>query len=102
MSDVALAESDGDYFQNIATLPNLFRPQDMYVYLIKSLKCPDKQYRGFARNLKKRLAQHNHDKIGYTSKFTPWKLRWAMWFSEEKKARKFEIYLKSGSGRAFA
>lgn len=32
----------------------------------------------------------------------PWKLVWYGGFSTEKEARDFELYLKTGSGKAFA
>jgi predicted GIY-YIG superfamily endonuclease len=38
----------------------------------------------------------------HTAKYKPWKLITYMAFADERKAREFEHYLKSGSGKAFA
>jgi putative endonuclease len=43
------------------------------------------------------LTEGNH-----TSKYAPWQLIVTIAFTEKNKALKFERYLKSGSGRAFA
>jgi hypothetical protein len=40
--------------------------------------------------------------IPHTAKFRPWKVETAVAFSSETKARAFEKYLKSGSGREFS
>ncbi len=74
----------------------------MYVYLIKSKIKPTKQYIGLTGNLKQRIKAHNSGKSPHTSKFRPWKLQVAIWFDNDDKARKFEYYLKHGSGHAFA
>lgn len=73
-----------------------------YIYLLKSTKNPQKKYIGITSNLKKRLKEHNSRKSHHTSRFAPWKLLTAIYFEDEKKAEKFEIYLKSGSGHAFS
>jgi predicted GIY-YIG superfamily endonuclease len=59
-------------------------------------------YVGMASDLKRRLSDHNSGKSSHTSKFVPWKLVTYIAFSDEQKARMFELYLKSGSGHAFA
>ena len=74
----------------------------MYVYLLKSKAVPDQQYIGLTSNLKQRLNDHNSGKSTHTSKFKPWKLQVAIWFDNKDRARKFEYYLKHGSGAAFA
>ena len=73
-----------------------------YVYLLQSEKFPDQRYVGITADLKKRLPDHNAGKSPHTSKYTPWKLVTYVAFSEEQKAKTFELYLKSGSGHAFA
>lgn len=73
-----------------------------YVYLLKSLKNPDKTYIGFTTNLQQRMKQHNAGSPGYSSDFKPWKLITFTGFDDESKAREFEKYLKVGSGHAFA
>lgn len=73
-----------------------------YVYLLKSIKNPNKTYIGFTTNLKERLQKHNEGGSVYTSENRPWKLITYIAFSEETKALEFERYLKVGSGYEFA
>ena len=73
-----------------------------YVYLLKSLSHPDKQYVGSTTNLQARLARHNQGRAPHTSKYVPWKIHVALRFRDAKRAENFERYLKSGSGHAFA
>jgi putative endonuclease len=73
-----------------------------YVYILQSISDPTRHYTGFTQNLKARLDKHNQGEVAHTSKYTPWKIQSAIAFTEEVKAREFEKYLKSGSGRAFA
>jgi predicted GIY-YIG superfamily endonuclease len=46
--------------------------------------------------------EHNSGKSTHTRKYTPWHLIFYAAFPEQMAAERFEIYLKSGSGRAFA
>jgi len=73
-----------------------------YVYQLKSLKVDDKHYTGITQDLKKRIKKHNAGDVPHTSKSRPWKIEIAIAFRDEQKARAFETYLKSHSGRAFA
>jgi len=73
-----------------------------YVYCIKSTKFTDKVYVGYTTNVEQRLATHNSGGSIYTVKDRPWKLFLTMCFVDKNKALKFEKYLKSQSGRAFA
>jgi predicted GIY-YIG superfamily endonuclease len=73
-----------------------------YVYFIKSINFPDQRYIGFSSDLKQRLKDHNSGKSLHTKKYMPWKLVSYLGFSSEQSAKKFENYLKSGSGQAFA
>jgi len=73
-----------------------------YVYLIKSIKNPNKTYVGFTTNVKECLKKHNEGGSIYTSDYKPWKLVSFVGFDEESKAIDFEKYIKSGSGYAFA
>ncbi len=73
-----------------------------YVYLLESLGVGSQRYVGITSDLKQRLAEHNAGKSPHTSKFKPWRLVTYMAFADEAKAAKFERYLKSGSGHAFA
>jgi putative endonuclease len=73
-----------------------------YVYLLTSESAPAQRYIGVTSDLKARLADHNAGKSPHTSKFTPWRLVSYLAFSSRRQAESFEVYLKSGSGHAFA
>ena len=73
-----------------------------YAYILQSQSYPGKRYRGHTTNLKQRLIDHNAGKCPHTSKFLPWKLSFYAAFETLDLARKFEQYLKSGSGHSFS
>ena len=73
-----------------------------YVFLIRSLAAPDREYTGATSNLRQRLRDHNAGKSTHTAKYAPWELTWYCAFPDKLKALEFERYLKSHSGRAFA
>lgn len=73
-----------------------------YVYLIKSLNSPKLFYVGYTTNLDQRLETHNSGGSIHTRKDRPWELVVCMIFKDMSKAKAFELYLKSQSGRAFA
>jgi predicted GIY-YIG superfamily endonuclease len=73
-----------------------------YVYLLQSEADPRHRYTGFSTNLAERVKVHNAGESPHTSKFRPWRLKAYFAFEDEAKARDFEAYLKSGSGKAFA
>jgi putative endonuclease len=73
-----------------------------YTYIIESLSKPEERYIGHTSDLKKRLAEHNAGKCEHTSKLKPWKLKLYVAFETLDQAQRFEKYLKSGSGHAFA
>ena len=73
-----------------------------YVYLIKSIKFPEILYVGYTIDLKQRLQTHNSGGSIHTAPHKPWELVMYLGFREETKAKQFEQYLKSQSGRAFA
>jgi len=72
-----------------------------YVYLLISASSR-RRYGGLNANLKQRLTEHNSGKLPHTGQFKPWHLITYVAFSDKQKAAKFEHYLKSGSGHAFA
>jgi len=74
----------------------------MHVYLLQSKSNPTKYYVGLTKNVANRLKAHNNAQVPHTSKYCPWELIVSVCFSSTVKARKFEKYLKSGSGRAFS
>ena len=73
-----------------------------YVYILQSQTDLDRFYTGRTDNLDERLSVHNQGKCKHTSKYTPWKSKTAIAFTEKQKALDFERYLKTSSGRAFA
>jgi len=89
------------------SLPNLNWTTQLWqmgitVYRLRSTIKPSETYVGITANLQNRIAEHNSGKSTHTNKFLPWAVEIAVWFSDEQKAKDFEKYLKSGSGRAFA
>lgn len=73
-----------------------------YVYLIRSANDVGRTYVGFTSDLKARIAAHNTGRSKHTAKYMPWELVTYFAFADERKAREFEYYLKTGSGQAFA
>jgi len=84
----------------------LGRPDRMegffYVYVLVSEVDASRHYTGITRDLAARLKEHNRGGCPHTAKHKPWKFETAVAFASEPKARAFEKYLKSGSGREFA
>jgi len=72
-----------------------------YTYILLSLKSHI-FYFGSTNNIGNRLKLHNSGLVRFTRPHIPWKLVWYGSFQTEKEARDFELYLKSGSGKAFA
>jgi putative endonuclease len=73
-----------------------------FVYILRSDTKPEHHYVGIASNPKDRLDWHNGGPSGYTVAHRPWSIAVSIEFPTEREARRFERYLKSGSGRAFA
>jgi len=73
-----------------------------YVYILVSETNDKVHYSGIKRQLNARLSDHNRGKCPHTSKYRPWKIETALAFRSEAKVRRFEHYLKTGSGREFA
>jgi len=73
-----------------------------YTYILESAGNAGELYRGHTDDLKRRLAEHNAGKCLHTSKRRTWKVKFYAAFETLELARKFEQYLKSGSGHAFA
>jgi len=72
------------------------------VYVLESRADPSKHYVGITSDVGRRLEWHNHGMSGQTTSHRPWSVLITMEFAEETTAVRFERYLKSGSGRAFA
>ncbi|KKW39609.1 hypothetical protein A2454_06190 [Candidatus Peribacteria bacterium RIFOXYC2_FULL_55_14] len=71
-----------------------------YVYYLES-ENEKHWYIGMTNDIRRRLTEHNGGKSIHTNKHKPWKLRMAVSFVSYTKAKEFEEYLKSHSGRAF-
>jgi putative endonuclease len=72
------------------------------VYIVRSDVDPSRHYVGITGNIRDRLEWHNHGPCGYTISDRPWSLVVSLEFRTERDAVRFEKYLKTGSGRAFA
>ncbi|OGV73128.1 MAG: hypothetical protein A2269_04390 [Lentisphaerae bacterium RIFOXYA12_FULL_60_10] len=72
-----------------------------YVYLLRSIRFPEHTYIGFTEDLEQRVKDHNRGASVHTAPFKPWRLVNTHAFVDQAKAKEFEQYLKSGSGRAF-
>lgn len=79
------------------------RTQKRTVYVLRSESDPNRHYVGITSDLELRLWWHNHGPGGgHTESNRPWSVVVSIEFRTERDARRFEKYLKSGSGRAFA
>ena len=72
-----------------------------FVYILRSVADPSRHYTGITSDVAARIEWHNHGPCGCTVNYRPWSLVVAFEFPAEQEARRFETYLKSGSGRAF-
>ena len=73
-----------------------------FVYVLRSELNPEVYYVGITNDTDRRLSEHNGGQSVHTNKHRPWQLVVSVGFADPAKAAKFEHYLKSGSGRAFA
>jgi len=69
---------------------------------LKSTCTPHEYYVGLTSDPRARFAAHNDGLSPHTSRHRPWRTLVVIEFDEEEPARKFERYLKTGSGREFA
>jgi len=72
-----------------------------HVYVLQSLGTPGRFYTGITDAPDARLEEHNSGKSPHTAKYRPWQMKVVVSVASDEQARRFEIYLKSGSGRAF-
>jgi predicted GIY-YIG superfamily endonuclease len=77
-------------------------PAKHIVYVLRSLSEPTRPYIGLTHDVDARLAAHNAGRCAHTARYRPWELVAAIILADEPTALRFERYLKSGSGRAFA
>jgi predicted GIY-YIG superfamily endonuclease len=72
------------------------------VYVPQSKTDPSRYYTGLTSHVPSRLAAHNDGRSSHTASGRPWKVDLIIQFTDEIRAVRFERYLKSGSGVAFA
>lgn len=72
------------------------------VYVLKSASDPLRYYTGSTSDRSSRLAAHNAGRCRHTAGGRPWNIDLVIEFADEERAVRFERYLKSGSGVAFA
>jgi len=58
-------------------------------------------YIGKTNDIERRLSEHLSGQCAHTADLGPWKLMFYVAFLDKEKAHRFELYLKTGSGRAF-
>ena len=71
-----------------------------YTYLLESLSSSH-FYTGYTNDLNSRLNYHNSGKVKWTSRYTPWKLKYYEKFASKEEALAREKYLKSHAGRVW-
>ena len=71
-----------------------------YVYVLRSQKHGG-LYKGFTKDLEKRIETHNQGKSTYTSNGLPWILVYYEAYETKGEAIKREKYFKSAAGRRF-
>ena len=77
-------------------------PPRRFVYVIRSVSCPDRRYVGLTADVLTRLNAHNAGQNRSTASWRPWTIDVCVEFRTERLAMRFEKYLKSGAGHAFA
>jgi len=73
-----------------------------FVYVLRSQSDPSRHSVGVTSDVEGRLDWHNVGPSGYTLEHRPWSVVVSIEFPTERQAIRFERYLNSGSGRAFA
>jgi predicted GIY-YIG superfamily endonuclease len=73
-----------------------------HVYVLKSTEGSPLYYVGVTSDVRARLEDHNAGRCPHTAKHRPWRYHVVIEYPDEPRAIRFERYLKSGSGRAFA
>ena len=77
-------------------------PARRFVYIIRSVSHPEKRYIGVSGDIAARLSAHNAGQNRATAAWRPWDVDVIIEFRTERQAVRFEKYLKSGAGHAFA
>jgi putative endonuclease len=82
--------------------PGVIKVAKRFVYILRSVNSPDRRYVGLASDVTARLRAHNAGQNTSTERWKPWLVDVCIEFRTEQMAVRFENYLKSGSGHAFA
>ena len=69
---------------------------------MRSESQPLRYYTGITSDVARRLVFHNNGWCVNTANGRPWRMDVVVEFTDERRAIRFEKYLKSGSGSAFA
>lgn len=77
-------------------------PARRFVYVIRSVSHPERRYIGVTADIKARITAHNNGMNRSTAQWRPWTVDVLVEFRTERMAMRFEKYLKSGAGLAFA
>ncbi len=72
------------------------------VYVLKSRHTVPHFYVDITGAVHERLADYNAGRVPHTARHRSWTLHVVIEFADEQAALRFERYLESGSGRAFA
>ena len=73
-----------------------------FVYVVKNAGQNPHFYVGLTSDVNARVSDHNTGRCPHTASRRPWQCHVVIEFADETRAIRFERYLKSGSGRAFA
>jgi predicted GIY-YIG superfamily endonuclease len=71
------------------------------IYILRSVKHPQRLYIGLTKDSTERLKEHNAMASQYSSTYAPWELETYIALRDKRTAENLERYLKSGSGFAF-
>jgi putative endonuclease len=89
-------------FRHVDCLHPTVSEDKRFVYVLRNADQKPKFYIGLSSDVDARLSDHNMGRCPHTASRRPWLLHVVIEFPDEKRAIRFERYLKSGSGRAFA
>jgi predicted GIY-YIG superfamily endonuclease len=77
-------------------------PAKRFVYIIRSVNHPQRRYIGVTSDVAARVSAHDAGQNRSTARWKPWSVDVTIEFCTERMALRFEEYLKSGAGHAFA
>jgi predicted GIY-YIG superfamily endonuclease len=73
-----------------------------FVYVLKNEQPVPRFYVGLTADVSQRIEEHNAGHCSHTARDRPWHRHVVIELPDQDRAVRFERYLKSGSGRAFA